>query len=105
MGKYVENCTKHEGPLSPVVQPSGIGKDCDKDECNGYKQGYCMFEGNLMEHLNDIKDEATCQLACNHVPGCKYYIYDKDEKDCDDLRREEERRGEERRDERTGDES
>ena len=42
-----------------------------------------MFEGNLMEHLNDIKDEATCQLACLHVPGCKYYIYDKDEKDCE----------------------
>ena len=48
----------------------------------GYRQGYCMFEGNLMEHLNKIKDERTCQLACQNVPGCKYYIYDIDTKDC-----------------------
>ena len=41
-----------------------------------------MFEGNLLEHLNQIKDEATCQMACQHVPACKYYVWDKDQKDC-----------------------
>ena len=41
-----------------------------------------MFEGNLMEHLNQITDEQTCQLACQHVPGCTYYIFDNTDKDC-----------------------
>ena len=42
-----------------------------------------MFEGFLMEHLNDIKDddEYICQFACKRVPGCKYYIYDTSYKD------------------------
>ena len=41
-----------------------------------------MFEGNLMEHLNDIKDEYVCQFACKRVSGCKYYIYDTSYKHC-----------------------
>ena len=41
-----------------------------------------MFEGNLLEHLNMIKDESTCQLACQHVDACKYYVYDNVQKDC-----------------------
>ena len=41
-----------------------------------------MFEGNLIERLNDIEDEYACQLACKYVAGCKYYIYDTSDKDC-----------------------
>ena len=57
--------------------------NCQKKQINFYhvqahKQGYCMFEGFLMEHLNDIKDddEYICQFACKRVPGCKYYTRD-----------------------------
>ena len=41
-----------------------------------------MFEGNLLEHLNYIQSEAICQLACQHVPNCQYYIYDVVMQDC-----------------------
>ena len=41
-----------------------------------------MFEGDRLEHLNTILDERTCQQACAHVPNCEYYIYDKNDKDC-----------------------
>ena len=41
-----------------------------------------MFEGNLLEHLNSIPSEDTCQLACNHVPSCQYYIWDNVQNDC-----------------------
>ena len=47
-----------------------------------FKDGYCMFEGNLLEHLNSIPDEKICQLACEHIPSCQYYVYDKILKDC-----------------------
>ena len=41
-----------------------------------------MFEGNLLEHLNMIEAEATCQLACQHVNACKYYVWDNVQNDC-----------------------
>merc|ERR550517_2023962 len=77
---YEKDCVKHEGPV-------GKDKDLDKcknnvKDCNAFREGYCMFEGNLLEHLNSIKDEETCQLACQHVPSCKYYIYDNKQNDC-----------------------
>ena len=65
-----------------VLKNSNFNNHYDCIFVQGYRQGYCMFEGNLMEHLNEIKDEQTCQLACQNVPGCKYYIYDIDIKDC-----------------------
>ena len=41
-----------------------------------------MFEGSLLEHLNLITDEDSCQAACQHVPACQYYICDANTGDC-----------------------
>jgi len=80
---YEQGCTKHEGPKSPLWDPQvDSPTGCENDKCKAYKESYCMFEGDLLEHLNSIPDEKTCQQACAHVPNCKYYIWDKNDLDC-----------------------
>merc|ERR1719394_845065 len=78
MDDYQKGCTKHEGPVGDdkdntaekcKVPPTG-------KDCKAVREGGCMFEGNLMEHLNDIPSEDFCQKACQHIPLCKYYIWD-----------------------------
>jgi len=80
--EYRAKCTKHEGPKGDatkvnvakcITNPDTFGKATD---CQGVKQASCMFEGNLLDHLNDIMSEEICQQACQHVPGCKYYVWD-----------------------------
>ena len=100
---YEKNCIKREGP----VNPNRNDKSCSKlaNPCvvsvnfpifwlchlcqlatlislQDFKEGSCMFEGSLLEHLSLITDEDSCQAACQHVPACQYYIYDTNTKDC-----------------------
>merc|ERR1719187_2393036 len=77
---YNKGCSKHAGPrgddktnVKTCVTNSPFAAAHD---CQGVKQGSCMFEGNLLDHLNDITSEDICQQACQHVPGCKYYVFD-----------------------------
>ena len=51
-------------------------------EFQDFKQGYCLFEGNLLDHLNFVPEETMCQMACQHISGCQYYVFDKNLKDC-----------------------
>merc|ERR1712168_1096470 len=78
--EYETSCVKKEGPKLPAKGDSTCEKA--KDDCVGFKQGYCLFEGNLLDHLNSITSETTCQMACQHVPSCQYYIYDTHTSDC-----------------------
>jgi len=79
-GDYEKDCVKHEGPVGKEGDLA-ICKDNTKD-CNAFREGYCMFEGNLLEHLNSIMNEETCQLACQHVRSCQYYVWDSVQHDC-----------------------
>ena len=46
------------------------------------RAGYCIFQGRVVEQLNYIKTETICQQACQHIPFCKYYIWDSSTQDC-----------------------
>merc|ERR1719295_346926 len=78
MDDYQKGCTKHEGPVGDTKDNTAAKckVPATGTDCKAVREGGCMFEGNLMEHLNDIKDEETCQQACQHIPNCKYYIWD-----------------------------
>ena len=44
---------------------------------------FCRYEGDLLEHLENIETPAHCQTACNHMPRCNYFLYDHDKDDCE----------------------
>jgi hypothetical protein len=48
-----------------------------------FVEGYCRYEGNLLEHLEKIESAIQCQFACSFVPKCNYFLYDIDLKDCE----------------------
>ena len=48
-----------------------------------YVDGFCRYLGDLEEHLENIPSVGTCQQACQHYTGCKYWVYDEDQMDCE----------------------
>jgi hypothetical protein len=48
-----------------------------------FVEGYCRFEGNLLEHLEMIETVDQCQFACKIVPNCNYFLYDVELQDCE----------------------
>merc|ERR1719228_2096049 len=86
MDTYQTGCTKHEGPVGDTKDNTAAKckrPDPAAKDCKAAREGGCLFEGNLMEHLNDITSEAICQQACQHVPSCAYYIWDSSNHDCE----------------------
>ena len=50
-----------------------------------FTDGYCRFDGSLIENLEGISSVETCQLACQFDANCKYFIYYKNENVCETL--------------------
>jgi hypothetical protein len=48
-----------------------------------FLEGYCRLEGSLIDNLEQIADEKTCQFACLFSTPCKYYLYDIETKNCE----------------------
>ena len=48
-----------------------------------FVEGYCRYEGNLLEHLEKIETVEQCQFACKIVPKCNYFLYDIELEDCE----------------------
>ena len=46
-------------------------------------EGYCRYEGDLLEHLEYITSPEQCQLACSKLGICEYFVYDYDKDDCE----------------------
>ena len=50
-----------------------------------FTDGYCKFEGSLLENLEGISSVEACQLACQFDENCKYFIYYKNENVCETM--------------------
>ena len=50
-----------------------------------FTDGYCRFNGSLLENLEEISSIETCKHACQFDEKCKYFIYYKNEKVCETL--------------------
>ena len=48
-----------------------------------FLEGYCRYEGDLLEHLEGISSIEICQIACSHDAACRYFLYDETTKDCE----------------------
>merc|ERR1712126_449774 len=68
------------GPVDVNTTDCKTAKEAD--DCLNFQLQYCMFQGDLLEHMNDIKDVDTCQLACSFYNECKYYIWNKKNEEC-----------------------
>merc|ERR1719270_1425838 len=50
--------------------------------CYSFRQGYCRFEFEPFDQLDDIRNLNDCQSACEYTRNCKYFMYDVQEKTC-----------------------
>ena len=41
-----------------------------------FREDSCDYSGDILEHLELIKDTKTCQLACEHHDDCAVFVYD-----------------------------
>ena len=46
-------------------------------------EGFCRYEGDLLEHLEFIKSPEQCQEACAYLEICHYFVYDYSKDDCE----------------------
>jgi len=81
LAAYQGTCDRVGGPKTIV--PSEKSTTCKDDKCFAFENAMCIFEGNVLEHFTLIDSEETCQKVCDHMPLCKYYVYDKETRDCD----------------------
>merc|ERR1711872_38748 len=80
LANYTSTCNVYAGPVDVNTTDCKAAKA--KDSCLNFQFQYCMFQGDLLEHMNDIKDVDTCQLACTFYDECKYYIWNKEKTEC-----------------------
>merc|ERR1712038_843245 len=52
------------------------------DGCYNFREDYCRFEFSLLENLEDIETLSECQLACQYINNCSYFVYDAPTKIC-----------------------
>jgi len=50
--------------------------------CYNFREDYCRFEFSLLENLEDIATLSECQLACEYINNCSYFVYDSPTKIC-----------------------
>ena len=50
-----------------------------------FTEGYCKYDGYLLENLSNITTISTCQFACqlyDKEPSCEYFSYNSLEQNC-----------------------
>ena len=50
-----------------------------------FTEGYCKYDGDLLENLSNITSASACQFACliyDKVPACNYFFYNGAEENC-----------------------
>merc|ERR1712203_797005 len=50
-----------------------------------FTEGYCIYEGTLVDNAIDIPSATACQVLCQINPLCNYFDYNKDEQNCQEL--------------------
>lgn len=67
---YFKSCKVTAGTPTPET--------CDgTEECAAFSQGFCRFNGNLLENFELVVDAETCRLACQvYGDDCKYYVFE-----------------------------
>ena len=50
-----------------------------------FTEGYCKYNGDLLENLQNITSATACQFACliyDKLPTCNYFFYNGKEENC-----------------------
>lgn len=63
--------------LCDVVFPSN-----SSNGCYNFREDYCRFDFSLLDNLEDIDSLNECQLGCQYVNNCSYFLYDNPTKTC-----------------------
>jgi len=50
--------------------------------CYNFREDYCRFEFNLLENLENIGSLSDCQLGCQYIGNCTYFVYDNPTNTC-----------------------
>jgi len=73
---YLNTCNLHGGPKDKKEE------DCAANNCVKFTNEECIYEGSVLETFRFIDDKETCGKICEYSEDCKYYIYDKEGKEC-----------------------
>jgi len=75
---YLNTCNLKGGPKLTTEEAT----KCKNNECFKFTNEECIYEGSVLETFRFIDDMETCGKICNYSEKCKYYIYDKNGKEC-----------------------
>jgi len=53
-----------------------------ENACYNFREDYCRFEFSLLENLENIESLSECQMACDYINNCTYFVYDNPTKIC-----------------------
>ena len=45
-------------------------------------EGYCRYDGDLLENFGGITDPLMCEMICNINEKCGYFVYNEKEQNC-----------------------
>merc|ERR1712018_900850 len=76
---YLNSCKIFGGPSNPSVDSCKESSD----PCKGFLEGYCRYQGDLLKHLEGLSSLSKCQDTCFLFPGCQYFVYKIETKDCE----------------------
>jgi len=74
---YQDACKLFGGPKDQDLETT-----CKSNDCVKFTNEECIYEGSVLETFRFIDDKETCGKICNFSENCKYYIYDKNGKEC-----------------------
>jgi len=95
--KTTEDCKLFSSPLNDLwndCREVGYAREPDHELCdemfpsdssNGcynFREDYCRYEFSLLENLEEIDSLSECQLACQYINNCSYFVYDSPSKIC-----------------------
>jgi len=78
---YADSCAL----IAATPTPSLAECRASDEECLKFSEGYCKYNGDLLENLQNITSATACQFACliyDKLPTCNYFFYNGAEENC-----------------------
>merc|ERR1711962_1734665 len=78
---YADSCALIAATPTPALAEC-VASD---EECLKFTEGYCKYDGDLLENLSNITSASACQFACriyDKIPRCNYFFYNGAEENC-----------------------
>jgi len=76
------DCTESGYAIRPPYSECSVANVKEHNGCYNFREDYCRFEFSLLDNLEAIEKIEDCQLACQYLTNCTFFIYDSPSKIC-----------------------